>query len=145
VTDFVRLQAGNAYNLACNIPGLRLLTSLHRSRRVSIFSEIHCATLAAISPHLSNLYSCFKKLEQAASFTVCEVDVRERFRRISNREAEVAVLLCRGLTAGEIASKLFINVRTAQSHIQHLYVKLNVRTKREAISLLTNQTESSAE
>jgi DNA-binding CsgD family transcriptional regulator len=135
VTDFI--GPGEAYSLSCTMPGLRTMISLHRSSRVSIFSEAHCATLAVLAPHLSNLYSCFKKLEQAAPFAVSQEEVQQRFPRMSKREAEVAVLLCRGLTASEIASKLFINVRTVQTHIDHLYLKLDVRSKREAISLLT--------
>ena len=115
------------------------MLSLHRSPRVSTFSETHCATLAVLNPHLSNLYSCFEKLEQSAPFTVCEEEIRGRFPRISKREAEVAILLCRGSTASEIASKLFISERTVQAHMDHLYFKLDVRSKREAVSVLTRQ------
>jgi DNA-binding CsgD family transcriptional regulator len=139
VTDFV--GPGEACNLVCVMPGLHIMMSFHRSPWVSVFSEAHCAALAVLSPHVSNLYSCFRKLGQAAPFTVSQEQVMERFPRISKREAEVAILLCYGLTASEIASKLFISVRTVQTHLDHLYLKLDVRRKREAISLLTGNTE----
>ena len=136
VTDFARPE-GEAYNLTCAIPGTHIMISLHRSSRDSVFSETHCSTLAVLSPHVSDLYSCFKKLEQSAAFAVTEDGIREHFQRISRREAEVAILLCRGLTAGEIASKLFISRRTVEAHIKHLYQKLDVRSKGEAVAVLT--------
>ena len=35
-------------------------------------------------------------------------------------------LVADGLTAAEIATQLFISVRTAEHHIQHIYTKIGV-------------------
>ena len=115
----------------------RLVLSRGRTPLCPKFSEAERAILSVVSPHLSNLYSCFEKLENSDSFSLCEDEVRERFPQVSRREAQVATLLCRGLTAPEIASKLFLSVRTVESHLGQLYMKLDVRTRREAISCLT--------
>jgi len=51
---------------------------------------------------------------------------------ITPRELEVLRLLPYGLTNREIASRLFISPRTAQTHIQHVYAKLGVASRAEA-------------
>jgi predicted ATPase/DNA-binding CsgD family transcriptional regulator len=51
---------------------------------------------------------------------------------ITPRELEVLQLLPHGLTNREIASRLFISPRTAQTHIQHVYAKLGVTSRAEA-------------
>ena len=51
---------------------------------------------------------------------------------ITPRELEVLRLLPHGLTNREIASRLFISPRTAQTHIQHVYAKLGVASRAEA-------------
>jgi DNA-binding CsgD family transcriptional regulator len=136
VTDFTR-PAGNAVTLTHIAQSNPLHYSLHRSSRGLPFSETDRATLAVLVPHINNLHACFEKLQQMARYAVCEDEVRERFPRVSWREAEIAVLLCRGLSASEIASKLFIGRRTVEWHLEKLYFRLGVRTRRDAISRLT--------
>jgi DNA-binding CsgD family transcriptional regulator len=51
---------------------------------------------------------------------------------ITPRELEVLRLLPHGLTNREIAARLFISPRTAQTHIQHVYAKLGVASRAEA-------------
>jgi len=63
---------------------------------------------------------------------ICQGNVRSD----TWREAQIAALLCRGLTTSEIASKLFISRRTVEWHLENLYLKLGARTKRQAISRL---------
>jgi DNA-binding CsgD family transcriptional regulator len=45
---------------------------------------------------------------------------------LSRREVEVLRLVADGLTAREIATRLFISARTAEHHIQHVYTKIDV-------------------
>ncbi len=45
---------------------------------------------------------------------------------LSRREIEVLRLVADGRTAAEIATQLFISVRTAEHHIQHIYTKIGV-------------------
>jgi HD-GYP domain-containing protein (c-di-GMP phosphodiesterase class II) len=51
---------------------------------------------------------------------------------LSRREVDVLQLAARGLTAKEIADKLFISAKTADHHIQHIYNKIGVSTRAAA-------------
>jgi DNA-binding NarL/FixJ family response regulator len=59
------------------------------------------------------------------------VDHRQRHRPagLSEREAEVLVLIAQGSTNAEIAEELFISRRTAEHHAQHIYAKIGVSTR----------------
>lgn len=52
---------------------------------------------------------------------------------LTERERDVARLAAKGLTAREIAKRLFIGRRTVESHLAHAYLKLGVASKRELI------------
>jgi HD-GYP domain-containing protein (c-di-GMP phosphodiesterase class II) len=53
----------------------------------------------------------------------------ERPAGLSEREVEVLRLLARGLSNREIAERLFISRRTAESHVQHIYTKIGFSTR----------------
>ena len=48
---------------------------------------------------------------------------------LSEREVEVLRLLARGSTLKQIAARLVISPKTADSHAQHIYAKLGVTTR----------------
>jgi HD-GYP domain-containing protein (c-di-GMP phosphodiesterase class II) len=48
---------------------------------------------------------------------------------LTDREVEVLALLSRGLTMKEIATHLVIAPKTVDAHVQHIYAKLEVRTR----------------
>jgi DNA-binding NarL/FixJ family response regulator len=48
---------------------------------------------------------------------------------LSNRELEVLRLVAAGLSNEEIASRLFISVRTVERHLSNAYLKLGVSGK----------------
>jgi DNA-binding response OmpR family regulator len=50
------------------------------------------------------------------------------------REAEVLRLLADGFGRGEIASRLFISPKTAGSHLERIFKKLDVHNRAEAVS-----------
>lgn len=52
---------------------------------------------------------------------------------LSEREREVLDLLATGMTAREIGRKLFVSANTIRTHIRHIYEKLQVRTRVEAV------------
>jgi DNA-binding NarL/FixJ family response regulator len=54
---------------------------------------------------------------------------------LTEREIEVLRLLCRGQTDKEIAEELFISLRTVNGHLRHIYGKLGVHTRTEAMRL----------
>jgi len=55
---------------------------------------------------------------------------------LSAREHEVLMLLAKGLFYKEIAHQLYISVGTVRQHIHHIYRKLQVQNRTEAINKL---------
>jgi non-specific serine/threonine protein kinase len=49
--------------------------------------------------------------------------------RLTRREQDVAVLVARGLSNGEIAGELVISPRTVETHVEHIMDKLGVSTR----------------
>ncbi len=55
------------------------------------------------------------------------------FEPLSEREIEVLALAARGYTNKAISAQLFISDRTVQGHLAHVYDKLGVNTRTEAV------------
>ena len=53
---------------------------------------------------------------------------------LSNREKEILELLSRGLMYKEIAAALFISQETVRKHVYHVYEKLHVSNRVEAVN-----------
>lgn len=58
----------------------------------------------------------------------------ERVETLSDRENEILQLLSKGLLYKEIANGLSISVATVRQHIHHIYEKLHVQNRTEAIN-----------
>lgn len=52
---------------------------------------------------------------------------------LSEREMEVVKLAAKGLSNREIAEQLFLSTRTVQGHLTHIFNKINVGSRTEAI------------
>jgi DNA-binding CsgD family transcriptional regulator len=139
VADFTR-PLGDAYTLTSYTRGMPLVISIHRSFHGLVFSDIDGSIMSVLYSHINNLYSCFEKLEGSPQLSVREEEIREFFPQVSRREAQVAALLCLRLTTAEIASKLFLSVRTVEWHLEQLYLKLDARNRREAVSKMNERT-----
>jgi LuxR family maltose regulon positive regulatory protein len=57
---------------------------------------------------------------------------------LTSREKEILLLICAGHSNQEIAESLFISLNTVKRHITHLYEKLNVKNRTQAILLAQN-------
>jgi len=55
------------------------------------------------------------------------------FQSISEREQEIFLSLLEGCTNHEIASSLGICEKTVEAHLMHIYRKIGVRTRSQAI------------
>ncbi|GMR11794.1 MAG: hypothetical protein BMS9Abin28_2638 [Anaerolineae bacterium] len=66
-------------------------------------------------------------------------DAHPTLEDLSSREQEVLAHLVGGLSDRDIAQALFISVRTVQTHLAHIYVKLGVHSRIEAALLATRQ------
>lgn len=53
--------------------------------------------------------------------------------RLSPRESEILDLLVRGLILKEVADQLGIGLETVRTHVNHIYQKLHVRSRTEAV------------
>ena len=53
---------------------------------------------------------------------------------LSERELEVLRLLAQGLTNREIAEELTVTVGTAKTHLNHIYGKLDVHSRIQAVT-----------
>ena len=53
---------------------------------------------------------------------------------ISEREIEVLYLLASGTPNREIAAKLFVSLDTVKSHLKHIYNKLGVHSRTQAVA-----------
>jgi len=52
---------------------------------------------------------------------------------LSEREVEVLRLLATTLRGPEIARELFVSVNTLRTHTKHIFTKLDVNTRQEAV------------
>ncbi len=63
-------------------------------------------------------------------------------RQLSRREEEVLKALVEGLSYKMIADQLYISIDTVRSHIKHIYEKLHVNSKAQAIALALRSEKS---
>jgi len=54
--------------------------------------------------------------------------------RLTTRESEILHSLIDGLSYKKLAEKYFISISTVRTHIQHIYEKLHVNSKAEAVA-----------
>jgi DNA-binding NarL/FixJ family response regulator len=53
---------------------------------------------------------------------------------LSERELEVMELIAQGLTNTQIARQCFLSEKTVKNHVNHIFAKMDVRTRAEAVS-----------
>ena len=59
--------------------------------------------------------------------------------RLSERELEIAQLLCRGKNNNDIAAQLFLSPNTVKVHTSNLYKKLGVKNRVQAVQVLRGE------
>ena len=67
---------------------------------------------------------------------------------LTNREQQILTLIAQGFTNREIANRLSISVSTTENHIHHIYTKLQVSNRAQAVAYalqnIIGQTETKA-
>jgi DNA-binding NarL/FixJ family response regulator len=58
---------------------------------------------------------------------------RDETIRLTSREEEVLVLLSKGYSNKELADHLSLSIDTVRSHLKHIYEKMHVRSRTEAV------------
>lgn len=66
------------------------------------------------------------------------IDVIISENNLSEREADVLLLIFKGYTNQRIGDELFVSLNTVKYHVRNIYQKLNIKSKNEAIDILTN-------
>ncbi len=117
---------------------------LHRERDTAtrfelgrqLASRIEGATLTAL-PGAGHLFyqGAWQPVLDAASAFLTADDPRQP--RLTDREAEVARLVAAGLTTQEIAARLGVAARTADTHVQNIRHKLGVRSRAQIAAWIT--------
>lgn len=101
---------------------------LKESKADEIIAAIHEIIMggAPMSPYVAKrVISFFQKPK-----------LKEAQALLSDREREVLHLLSKGLQYKEIAERLFISHETVKKHLKHIYQKLHVQNKIEALNKL---------
>jgi DNA-binding NarL/FixJ family response regulator len=57
----------------------------------------------------------------------------EAFPELTSREVEVLGLIAQGLSNQEIASRLYVSQKTVRNHVSHIFLKLQVADRAQAI------------
>jgi len=70
-------------------------------------------------------------ISQEEEFTINEVELRKL--NFSKREYEVLQLLTKGHSNATIAEHLFLSLSTVKTHVSNLFVKLDVKSRSQAI------------
>jgi len=63
-----------------------------------------------------------------------DTDTSRRLEQLSDRERDVLVEIARGHSNIEISERLFISAATVKSHINHVFTKLGVRDRAQAVA-----------
>lgn len=64
-----------------------------------------------------------------------KVMLRVLWDNFSEREQDVTILVCEGMTDAEIAARLYIGVATVKTYLQRVFYKANVRDRRELMRM----------
>jgi DNA-binding CsgD family transcriptional regulator len=100
-----------------------------RDRSATLAADaLHQATSLGMGPFVSRARAVLRGL-----------DGTHGVGALTRREREVAELMAQGLTNAQIAARLFLSPRTAQTHVQHVLSKLEMDNRAQVAAWVTAQ------
>lgn len=72
-------------------------------------------------------------------FRLQSIHEQKEFIDLSEREKEILALLVQGKSYKAVATDCFISIDTVSTHVRHIYEKLHVHSKSEAVAKAINQ------
>lgn len=115
---FPLLEAGAAGYLLKDISGQELVDSIYRVNRGD--SVLHPTIMRKVMQR-------FRNTSGGQDYP--------SFELLTDREVEVLTLAARGKSNKEIAEELSVSVRTVEAHLGHIFTKLDVSSRTEAVIL----------
>jgi DNA-binding CsgD family transcriptional regulator len=77
-------------------------------------------------------------INDAFSRRIAVQDLRERWRSLSPREQQIAMMICHNYTTGEIADQLMLSANTVRTHVRRVMLKFDVHSRGELRLLLSD-------
>ena len=105
-----------------------LLKRTTREGLIAALADIHAGG-SPMSSHVA------RKVVQ--SYQRAQPETADNTSKLSPREREVLDLLARGFTFKEVSDALGISVTTVGTHIRHMYEKLHVHSRAQAVAAYT--------
>lgn len=109
------------------------LIGICRSREDEDFSAREVAKARILVPHLATA------LEKAALLSRLLTDRDEALResyQLTRREIDIVHCVCKGMTNGQIAAKLYISRYTVETHLKNIFEKTGVKHRAALAGLL---------
>lgn len=126
-------------NLVYNDLFLGVVT-IYRSKKEGDFTSDEMFLVKAFSDHLNlRFYEFYTKDDKNSSSTSYSLTHLASKYNLTNREKEVLQLIFEDMDSDQIADKLFISSYTLKKHLQNLYKKFNVSSKRNLLEFRNRQ------
>jgi len=154
ISDFVsdrEFRRGGLYAEVCKPLGVRAVmkvylptgaatgASLVFDTTRSRFADSDRLTLERLVPHLAQLRRNALARRTYPALIDATAAARMRLPRLTPRERVVLARAAAGETNTAIAAALFVSPGTVRKHLEHIYDKLEVRTRTEAAAIYTQE------
>ena len=97
--------------------------------------ETQTSVLSAVMPHLD---AALRRIDCLPENKGASVKTAPILNCISGRECAVLNLVVQGKTNTQIAEQLFISVNTVKNHLKHIFKKMEVSSRAEAVAKYLN-------
>jgi DNA-binding CsgD family transcriptional regulator len=139
VIDYFNL--GQSVEAATTNTGFLLLLALQLKQHIAMVKAEHQRLIESEEKLLGwneKLQQEVEKRTREIEWLSAEEKILEGSRKyqLTNREREIAALICRGSSYKQIAESLFIAERTVTKHVQNIFDKVKVSNKLELLNKL---------